>query len=589
MNVVKKLIPVDALKETIKRFPLSALCSVVLCALIILQIHEVIDLEDDMSARIGVLASCGFFLFGFVRLVAEGKVWRGAKEYMLALAGFVALGVIVFLNSGFMLAWVAALVTAALMLGISVAPFIGRGDDISFWFYNRKIWFGAAIAFLAALVWWGGLSAALGAIDYLFGVDVDEKTYFDIWAFSATVFGPLYALSWVPEKFEFTDADCHAPPQLAFLLNWVLAPLVSVYMLILYAYFIKIALMQELPRGQLSYMVTAFAGAGVVTYLGGWALREQGGVLLKGIQRFLFPALIIPVAMQAASIYLRLDQYGVTEQRYLVALSTLWFGGLALVYTFKKPPLKYITGSLGVLLFVAAIGPFSAPSLAVNSQMDRLQGLLTRYEILVDGAIQKTESAISFEDRQNISSILSFLRTRDEKDRLRPWLVDLKAEDSVPSAHKLTEQMGFKYTSRYSSAVDGNRFNFYGGHNDEQVTDVRPYSFILKRGHISTLGENAKPERVWDLDGLGQVKAVLDDSVLTFAFPDGRAVSFDLLSRVKDELKDGQQNNQNQIVMEQQGAGINIKLLFYSVNGRFKNDLPVVDSVNFETYIGGNL
>ena len=79
--------------------------------------------------------------------------------------------------------------------------------------------------------------------------------------------------------------------------------------------------------------------------------------------------------VQAVSIYLRVEQYGFTEQRYLIVLSTLWLGVLAVAYSVRKPPLKMISGLLAVLFLVSALGPLSAANVAERSQMKRLETL----------------------------------------------------------------------------------------------------------------------------------------------------------------------------------------------------------------------
>ena len=279
MNILQKIIPVDDLKRTMKRFPYSAVCSVFLCALIVLDIHDFIETDDmkTIYGRLILLSAYGFFWFGLSHLVCEGLGWPVARERILSYSVFAILAGLVFFWSGYTLVWLLIMMIPTLLLGLSVAPYLSSNDNLSLWFYNRQVWQGAAIAVIAGLVWALGIVAAMASIRYLFDVRFDHEIYADVWVFAFFVFVPLYALSWVPEKFSYTDNDCHAPPQLAFVLNWVLAPLVFVYMLILYAYFIKIALVGELPRGQLSYMVSAFGGVGVFTYLAGWPLRDSGG------------------------------------------------------------------------------------------------------------------------------------------------------------------------------------------------------------------------------------------------------------------------------------------------------------------------
>jgi len=574
MSLFKKLFPVDDLRRTVRRFPGSAVCSFTLFILVLLSIHEIIDLDENVFSRILVILVYGFFWFGLARLLVEGKSWSLNRERLLGYGGFAVLAAFVFIGSGFSLVWLLVLMIPALLLGISVGPYVESDDNLSFWFYNRQIWQGAGVAIAAGLLWGAGISAALGSIRYLFEVKIGPEIYRDIWVFAMTVFAPLYALSWVPEKYKYSEEDCHAPPQLSFMINWVFAPLVVVYMLILYAYFIKIALVGELPRGQLSYMITAFGGVGVLTYLAGWPLRETGGPLLKPIYKVFFPALFIPVGMQAISIYLRLDQYGVTEQRYLVALSTVWFALLAVGYTFKKPSLKFITGSLALMLLVAALGPLSAPNVSERSQMGRLEALLVANDILVDEKIVKTEKTISFEDRKSISSILDFLRERKKLDRLKLWLPGSPEGSFVPYPREMTKKMGFEFVGSYQRkqgrASENVRLN---APNKMKVTNVSGYKLFLNSQYVSlhwSRQDREPPTRRWALksDDHEKVVAYYENDKLYVGLYGRDLVAFDVVRFAFEEFERDPSDVRRHMVLEKAQGDLRVRLIFNHINLR---------------------
>jgi len=205
----------------------------------------------------------------------------------------------------------------------------------------------------------------------LFDVRIGNDIFSDIFALSATIVGPIYALSFVPKKFDQGDETCHAPIQVGFITNWILAPLVIIYMGILYAYFVKIGVNWEIPKGQLSFMITGFIGIGLATYMISWPQRDTGGKLLQLMMKYFFSAMLIPVVMQAISIGARLDQYGFTEKRYVVAISVLWFAFIAVGFMLKKLDLKHIPLSLACLLLLASWGPWSARDVSAYSQIGK--------------------------------------------------------------------------------------------------------------------------------------------------------------------------------------------------------------------------
>ncbi len=582
MSVLKKILPIDELLKTMRRFPISALCSIALFIFAALNIHGALDWGDEVTGRIVTALVYGFFWFGFAQLVTEGRALGALYAAILRYGVFAILLAFVVFSSGFTFIWMLSLLAPALLLGISVGPYLNSRDNLSFWFYNRQVWQGAAISILAGLLWGGGISAALGAIDYLFGVDVDGDFYSDVWMFAMVVFAPLYALSWVPEEFKYTEADCHAPAQLSFLLNWVLAPLVVIYMLILYAYFIKIAFAWELPRGQLSYMVTAFGGVGVLTYLAGWPLRENGGSLLRLVYKLFFPALFIPVAMQAMSIYLRLEQYGVTEQRYLIALSTVWFAGLAVAYTFRKPALKYITGSLGIMMVFAALGPLSAPNISERSQFGRLKASLVQHKILVEGQIQEAPEALPFEVRKSISSQLDFLRDRKKLERVNAWLPeevseeeDVKGEvdssfEGQTSIYDITKLMGFEFVSHYQDEQNARskRVNLRGENNNADAQRVEGFKYLLNNRYVNAglKDKNGEPkawEKSWDAEP--KITARFEAGVLSIIVGGRAPVEFDVQKFAIDEAAKDPSRQAREMMIDKSSRGVRVKVTFNNI------------------------
>lgn len=573
----KKLIPLDAFKQTLKRFPLAALCGLLVFVLLVLSIHDVIDLDDNqVIARLLSLVGCGFFWFVLVRLIAEGKGWRLSREYSVGGVVFAVLGAIVFSQAGFSLFWLLMLMLPALLLGIAVGPYIAGRDDLSFWFYNRQVWQGAAIALLAGVIWGGGISVALASIEYLFKVDIAGRYYADIWSFALNIFTPLYALSWVPRQYRYSRDDCHAPPQLAFVLNWVLAPLVIVYLLILYAYFIRIAVLQELPRGQLSYMVTGFGGLGVLTYLAGWPLRNEGGAALRLVCKGFFPALFLPVCLQALAIYQRIAQYGVTEQRYVIVVTVVWFSVLAILYSFRKPPLKFIPGLLAVLLVFAALGPFSATKVAERSQLQRLETLLAHNGILVNGRVVKTSQVVSYEDRKSISSILTFFQQRKKLQQVP----GLSAEQVALRPEALTKQMGFAYVHQYERQADSNMVRLRGSNQTERL-GITGFDYLLPIQHVYCRERHCSQEKPWRSQWGEEptITVTYSDNQLTFTLGEKDELSFDMGAYVAAEAAKEEPEFRD-LVMEQSQGNWRVRVIFVQINAR-KEDAERYQLLNF--------
>ncbi len=592
MNAILKklsfLFPVTGLKETALRFPLSTLCSAFLFLIVIGSIHDFLD-DEDFLGKLAALSICGYFWFGVARLAAESRGWDLAKHLAIGLAVFAGMGAIIFMSPQWGLHLI--YLVPALLLSIVVVAYINDNDNLSFWFFNRMTWYGVGMAYIAGIVMAGGMSAALASIHYLFDVKIEEEVYGDIWSFSCILLGPLYALSWVPQKFSFTKEDCNDPPGLAFMVNWIWAPLVTIYLLILYAYFAKILIAWELPRGQLSYMVTGFGGAGVVSYLLGWPLREEGTPLLRFVYRVFFPALIIPVAMQFLAIGVRIEEYGITEQRYLVAMTAIWFAIVAVLFTIKKTtPIKVIPGVLAVLMVLASFGPWGGVSLSGSSQFHRLEKLLVQYDILQGGKIVETEVEIPFEDRQNISSILDYLNDTEREDWLRPWMEKPGETWVFPGSHKAVKEMGFDYVGRYNSAPQENRFN-YNSNAANLPFDVRGYDYVLDSYYVHMQPDHKDKQwsKTWAAEpdiNMPEIEASVAEQVLTVDVKDGGSLTFDVAAYIAKELEDGPLQQKTGLFMESDSGGLRGRLVFHSLHGEIKDGKPQIGNMSFRLLIG---
>lgn len=568
MKLLQKLIPLDDLKATAMRFPLSVLCALSLFFIAVLTIHDVIDVDEDIIARIIVVLGALYLWFGISRLIGESGVLRGGGTLALSAVGALGIAALTFTGDiWWMHFWYLG---PSLFLILMFAPYLKGGDDLSVWFFNRKMWFGVLVSYVALLLLAGGLCAALWAIDTLFGVDISHRLYSDIWALAALVVGPVYALSWVPKTFSFTKEDCKDPPGLKFIVNWISAPMALIYLLILYAYFIKIVVTGEVPNGYLAYMISGFAGAGVVTYLAAHPLREDGSPQLKLFYRIFFPALLVPVLFHFYAIWERVSAYGVTEQRYMLLLSAIWFAFLGIGNIFWRMPIKTIPMVLAALMVFASFGPWGAVSVSAQSQFSRLQGLLVDTGLLVNGRIVKNMNAdetISFDDRKDISSVLQYLCRTKRSEMIEGWFAG--GEKFVCNAYKLApERLGFEFVADYQreQSQDSENISLRGLSVNHAVLDVEGYRYLLGNQQVYRAG---KP---WEYRyAESRISALYDHDRLSITVEGHGFVAFDVLGFAKAEVERNPRREEREMMMEAQEGDLRVRIMLSNIN--LKNNL----------------
>ncbi|TXD34386.1 DUF4153 domain-containing protein [Lujinxingia vulgaris] len=254
------------------------------------------------------------------------------------------------------------------------------GARLRTWRAAYRLWLygGMSALYLGAL--WVGLALAVYSVDTLFDLSVDGELYGHL---AAWIFGPGFV--WMlaartEEIFDFEqEVGAEAQPWSHRLGFYLTLPLASVYLVITYAYAIRVLVVGEAPSNVLSPLIL---GAGVLMWMSleqVEVMRRKGGyeTLVRVVDAL--PVVVGPMVPLAIwAVFERIGQYGWTEFRYvrLLALATLLAicGVGAVGYIRRRPmglwvvPVVVAAGTL-----VGALGPISAPAVAERSQVVRLQ------------------------------------------------------------------------------------------------------------------------------------------------------------------------------------------------------------------------
>lgn len=229
---------------------------------------------------------------------------------------------------------------------------------IAAWQKDNRAFFQRGLAYLRALLSAGLLSgiAWLLSMSIYFSI----RYIFEIWqsgegrftAYSLSIaFAGIMPLLFLMFNYKDEDEDEQVQNRLFdVLLNYVLTPALLIYAVILYLYFIKIAVLWSLPKGAVAYIVVSFVSALFV---------------LKGCQPFLtrryfdwFYRFASLIALPALVMYwvgacYRINQYGFTQDRvYLVVVGAI-LSGVAGLFLMRRTGYYLYAALLAVLLLSA--------------------------------------------------------------------------------------------------------------------------------------------------------------------------------------------------------------------------------------------
>lgn len=352
---------------TFKRFSVAIIVAIIGSIFIILLSHLSYNQTETHHWYWNVVMSCYIAMLLLIALavLAERKAYTTTVKLLLQLAAIaIAIAYYFSLPDEFMAISTIrfALFVLGLHLLIAFIPFTTAGEMNAFWQYNKIIFLRILTAFLYTGVLYTGLSLALLAIEKLFLLHVDNKLYFDLWIILTCIFNTWFFLAGFPKTYAALEQRTDYPKGLKIFTQYVLLPIITIYLLILYAYMFKILFTQQWPVGWVSYLVLGFSVAGILSLLLIHPIRyEANNNWILSFSRFFYFALFPLLILLFFAIERRVSDYGITELRYFVLVLALWLLFIATYFlASKKKNIKIIPQSLCVLAFLTSFGPWGA-------------------------------------------------------------------------------------------------------------------------------------------------------------------------------------------------------------------------------------
>jgi len=283
--------------------------------------------------------------------------------------------------------------------------------------------------------------------------------------------------------------------------------------------------------------------------------------------------------MLLLAVLRRIQEYGVTENRYIVVALGIWLAGMVVLFlSRKKGAITIVPASLALLACFSAFGPWSAFAVSERNQTARLQELLTRNRILLDGRIRPVTQQPPFEDAQEICSVLRYLSRVHGTSGLQSWFgrdFDLPG-DSIGSTSRgqqprmLASLMGVRYVEEWQAA-QGSEFSFF-----RERTGALPVSGfdVLVRG-LFVSGETSAARDTFSAGGMSYRIRLIQDSGLVVVqrlMPDSASVRLDLnpvlFARNERPATPDELSGKSPLRALGMGGGMNLMLVIERAQGK---------------------
>lgn len=559
----------EKIRRTIRRFPLTIAGILTFEGFLLVQIHS--RESDYVDERVWYFLPLAIVLSLAFYLAAETRLCRWFRNLLnLLLIGCWAWFSFT-LTKPVAEAEIIRLALLAVSFGLIIffAAHVTDNRPMKFWDDVRETLFQLVMAYFFAGVLMAGLSIALLSLDKLFGVNIPDRYYGYLATLCFVVFAPLYFLPSVPKrKVEDEDISIDVSVFIKIFGLYILLPILSIYLVILYGYLGKIIVSWQLPNGWVSWLVSIL---GIVGYLTMFIISplaplppnplkgEQDAPLSEAVGlnhptktpplggwgakffRF-FPILLFPLLiLMFVGIMRRFSDYGITINRLLVLLLNLWMFGVS-IYLFisKSKQLKWIFISFAAIALLSAVGPWNVMNITKRSLKTEFLQLLN--EAGWKNTKEQNIIPLVEEKQQRLTDITYYLQRNYGKEYIRPQFTLLGRDADARSflmALGITEN---KY-------VDNEYFNINNTEKNLKF-DVKEYSNVIY------LFKNFNDNNLYSADNL---EITIEDVKLKILINDKPI--FVLLEPIINKFKNQGKSNLNQQDLTIETEGVKLVVL----------------------------
>jgi hypothetical protein len=216
-------------------------------------------------------------------------------------------------------------------------------------------------------------------------------------------------------------------------LSWLLYGFTAIIFTALNLFVLKIIATQELPKGQVAWMVMGFSFFAFLSYLSLLPQKDK----IKKYNTLIWGTLLLQSLVLLGSISVRVWEYGITEKRYLLLAYGLWLFAISLYFLWKRLNAKIfcLFASLSLVVLLSQVGPINGYMVSKYSQQQRFMTLLEVYK--KDERFKKDSSY------HDLYSIFRYLKRTHGSESISEIFPNIEIKD-FDSLDNLLENLGIK-------------------------------------------------------------------------------------------------------------------------------------------------
>ncbi len=466
--------------ETLKRFPLASF-SAFIFTIIIITLMELDYLNRDSSyiniaTKIAFVSSLGIILFPTLKLFWSNFL-MSIVGILLLIGYYYILPTNITTENHYIFVRHFFLILATFLMFIWT-PFISvKISNKNIWEWTQNFILVLLSTMLFSLILYSGISLALYSIEKLFNIYIPTIRYAQLAILVFGIYGVNLFLSQIPKYILLLQVRTYTKAEIIFT-KYILTPLTIGYFLILVAYSTKILFTMQWPSGIVSWISILFSLVAITTYLFWTPLWKKENIQFK---RAIWIAILLQTIMLGLSIWMRIDEYGITESRYFVALFGSWLVLMSFYFIFvKEASYKWLFVTLTILLIGSQFGKYSAIEVSKKDQISRLGQLLKDKKNISEN--------LSIKDKKNTYSKINYLYSTHGIDSLNsviPQIIQEYKENNITTYFPLFATKKLGITDRFGFTT--NRYKIFNTKEKREVINITGYQYIININYEKNL------------------------------------------------------------------------------------------------------
>ena len=368
------------------------------------------------------------------------------------------------------IAWIVAIVIL-----VPFGSFLKEKDDLKAWHFILSLCAALLISGVVTGVMSGGLEGLLFGTAALFDFELNDKALMIIMIVCAVLLFGILFLALIPRGERKHNASSEMPSFLTKVVSWLLLPLLGCYIVVLYAYGINILIHWELPKGMLSWLVSAVMITYVLCYvlLYPQVLNKQSWQ--SKVLTFWLPIVILPLlVLMTVGVVRRFMDYGITASRLYLLTLLIWFYAICIVMlVVPQKRFRWIALSFAALFVLSSGQPLNYYRICqpiLTAKIDKMIGNETLTE----------------EEMQKLQEDIAYMRTNYGEDYANRWVANDSTSGEL-AAHEKSWKIEYYNRSRHYISPQGfATFKWVNNMTDdslEKVTEDSIYDSFLHVGY----------------------------------------------------------------------------------------------------------